>query len=282
MIFEPSRPVGICPICSVAFGTREHAILCGEHSNIPKCCTAFFLDTWMPAQQLRGAGDKQAEKEIESYRARIRRAKAYWAYIPCPECLKQLRSEPIRTCNCYVGFTKPKATPPKLEYLKGHKRPSKSPEPRRDMDQAKVLSDLLILLALADVKEYALIGGAAISTYVPSRAVNDIDILLSSKEDVRRIRDVIRKLEADRRSPFSITRAPVPILSHAYGHVDVLLPEHDPLWGRGLDERQPAKLFGRKVFVASKESLIAMKKAALHDPTQRAKAMEDIALLEGA
>jgi hypothetical protein len=74
----------------------------------------------------------KAGKAIESYRAKTRRAKAYWTYIPCPECLKQLRSRPLRTCNCYVGFTKPKATPPKLQYLKGHKRPSSEPAEETD------------------------------------------------------------------------------------------------------------------------------------------------------
>lgn len=131
MAFKQTRPVGICPICRVKFGTREHAVLCGEHSNIPKCCTAFFLNPWTDLQRRWTAGDAEAEKTCKNYLAKIRRAKAYWEYIPCPECLRGLRSQPIRTCNCYVGFTKPKATPPKLEYLKGHKRPPKSSGEKR-------------------------------------------------------------------------------------------------------------------------------------------------------
>ena len=151
--------------------------------------------------------------------------------------------------------------------------------PHRSNDPSKVLPDLLDLFKVAGVRRWALIGGAAIASYVPERRVNDLDVVVASLDEVRKIRQVIEDLQKKGRSPFTITPFMYPVLHHAHGHVDILTADSDVFWAQGLRECGAAKLFGRKVYVASKDSLIAMKKDAMNDPTQRSKAMRDIALL---
>ena len=89
----------------------------GRHSNIPRCCIAFFCTTW----QAWTDGQKR-EWDPGSARRGV-------AYVRCPPCVHEDNVEPLHNCTAQcsgvVGNswdTRPRPLPPLVEVAPGEWR----------------------------------------------------------------------------------------------------------------------------------------------------------------
>ncbi len=77
---------------------REQEVQFGLHSNIPKCCCEYFVDTWIPS--LFGSTKLNTgssyRKKIE---ARENELDKDFCYIPCPSCLESAIPNRLHICG---------------------------------------------------------------------------------------------------------------------------------------------------------------------------------------
>jgi hypothetical protein len=133
---------------------------------------------------------------------------------------------------------------------------------------ARDFVDLMVQLR----QPYALIGGAAVSTWLPGRARRDLDVLVA----LAAVKPLVR-LAAEHGFKVISRGGIAPILRHASGIVVDVLPALTRTEQAALSEVTSRKLGRATVSVASPAALIALKVEAIDgEPAREDKDLPDI------
>jgi hypothetical protein len=140
-----------------------------------------------------------------------------------------------------------------------------------------------VLAFLAAGVEFILIGGLAVSWYSKERAADDMDLLVNpTPENSARIAQALSKLGISGFNLVSFTRAGLQVPIKQVHYVDLITPKSSGSdYARVIVDAVPAKVFDLPIKVASRTSLIQMKREAIAaEPTKAAKHEQDIKLLQ--
>ena len=127
--------------------------------------------------------------------------------------------------------------------------------------------------------EFVVVGGLAVSWYWPERQVDDLDLLINpSHENSERISSVLSSLRFTGFDSSSFTKPALQIPLKRTYYAELLTPlKEGPSYKEVVKDSIEAKLFEIPVRLASRASLIQMKKRAIiSDPNSSEKHKKDI------
>jgi hypothetical protein len=144
----------------------------------------------------------------------------------------------------------------------------------------------LLVQALASAGvEFVVIGGLAVAWYCADRQADDMDLLVNpTPENSRRLAMALTGLGLHGFSDHSFMRLGLQVPLKGQFYAELLTPTADaPSFSETYAEAERGKLFGIWVWIASRSSLIHMKKAAAASAqAQLEKHLEDIQRLSNA
>ena len=141
----------------------------------------------------------------------------------------------------------------------------------------------LVLAFLSAGVEFILVGGLAVSWYSAERAADDMDLLVNpTPENSVRVAQALSNLKLNGFNSSSFSRAGLQVPIKHVHYVDLITPKSGGVdFEIALADAVPAKVFGLPIMVASRATLIQMKRETIAAaPADAAKHERDIKLLQ--